>query len=275
MIAGIAIVTRVGGGEAGDGQASPPSISRDIAAGIDPVDEIPSPSRVAAPASSSSPATSSTAGARLTTAPGPTLSPSLSPTLPAAPPSPPSTSNSSASLAPVGEIPPHFGVYSKGKLYLQGAVVDRATADALVAKAAAVVGAGNVVDEYVIDPRAPRTSDARVIADEAVLFESGSTRIGPEFAEVIDLAVVAMKLNPHARLLIEGHTDSLGTERSNLRLSQRRADSIVRSMVAQGTDPSRLTAVGRGESAPVASNDTPEGMAQNRRIEVTFLGLLD
>jgi outer membrane protein OmpA-like peptidoglycan-associated protein len=173
------------------------------------------------------------------------------------------------------EITPHFAVYADGVLHMQGAVRDRATADALIAKAAAVVGPANVIDEYVIDPRAPLTSDGHVRVDDAVLFDSGSTRISAEFAEVVDLAVLALTLNPQATLVIEGHTDSLGTERSNLRLSQRRADSIVRYMVAHGIDRSRLTAVGKGETEPVADNATPEGMARNRRIQVTFFGLLD
>ncbi len=286
-VAVILVLTRGGGGaHGGADEVSLPTRAQDAASDSGLVDGVPAPSPPGPSPVSAPPADAATdaAVADVDGVPPPTMdlvpssapapAPALVPVTTATPAPAPATPTTLASLAPVVAIPPHFAVYSNGTVYLQGAVADRATADALVAKAAAVVGAGNVVDEYVIDPRAPRTSDGRVIVDEAVLFESGSTRIGPEFAQIIDLAVVALTLNPQATLLIEGHTDSLGTDRSNLRLSQRRADSIVRHMVGQGIDRARLSAVGRGESVPVAPNETPEGMARNRRIEVTFLGLL-
>ncbi|MEX2333456.1 MAG: OmpA family protein, partial [Pseudohongiella sp.] len=68
--------------------------------------------------------------------------------------------------------------------------------------------------------------------------------------------------------VIEGHTDSVGSESSNLDLSQRRADSVRTYLVGRGVANSRLNASGRGESSPVGSNDSETGRQQNRRVEV-------
>ncbi len=68
---------------------------------------------------------------------------------------------------------------------------------------------------------------------------------------------------------VGGHTDSQGSEGSNLSLSQGRADAVVEYLVGQDVDASLLTGVGYGEAEPVADNGTPEGRQQNRRIEFT------
>ena len=74
---------------------------------------------------------------------------------------------------------------------------------------------------------------------------------------------------PDLRLSIEGHTDSQGDESFNLDLSDRRAASVRRYLVEEfGIDPNRLSSRGLGETQPVASNDTPEGRQQNRRVEL-------
>jgi outer membrane protein OmpA-like peptidoglycan-associated protein len=73
------------------------------------------------------------------------------------------------------------------------------------------------------------------------------------------------------RLLIEGHTDSQGTQENNQTLSQRRADAVRTLFVARGIAADRVTAKGFGLSRPVADNGTPEGRANNRRVEIVFL----
>lgn len=87
------------------------------------------------------------------------------------------------------------------------------------------------------------------------------------------LAPLADFLNkqPEAKIRIVGHTDSQGADAANMDLSARRAQSVGAYLVSTGVDASRITSVGMGESAPVATNDTAAGRAINRRVEVTIL----
>jgi OOP family OmpA-OmpF porin len=68
--------------------------------------------------------------------------------------------------------------------------------------------------------------------------------------------------------VVEGHTDSNGNDASNQKLSQDRAESVRAYLVQRGVKSERITAVGKGESTPVATNDTTEGRANNRRVEI-------
>ena len=172
-------------------------------------------------------------------------------------------------------MPPHGGIYAGGKLYLEGAVPDQATADRLRGLAAAVVGPENVLGDYAVDPAAPRDSDGRVRIEDTILFSPGSSEVAPGYAPALDLLVKAMTLNPNARLVVEGHTDIQGPLQLNLVLSRARADAMVATLVARGVDPARLVAVGKGPFLPRADNGTEAGRQQNRRIELTFVGLLN
>lgn len=84
-----------------------------------------------------------------------------------------------------------------------------------------------------------------------------------EFANV-------MKSNPKLEANIEGHTDSVGTDAYNQKLSERRAAATVEALTAAGVEKSRIKAVGYGETRPVASNETAEGRAENRRVEAVM-----
>jgi outer membrane protein OmpA-like peptidoglycan-associated protein len=85
-----------------------------------------------------------------------------------------------------------------------------------------------------------------------------------------DLAAVAASLNryPNTRVNVIGHTDNTGAAAYNQGLSQRRAQAVASVLVNAGVAPARINAIGRGEDAPVASNLTPEGRQQNRRVEI-------
>jgi OOP family OmpA-OmpF porin len=81
-------------------------------------------------------------------------------------------------------------------------------------------------------------------------------------------AVEALKAEGGVAVIVEGHTDSVGSDAYNKKLSLRRADAVRQYLVKHGIPADRITAEGFGESSPVASNDTEDGRAQNRRVEL-------
>lgn len=87
------------------------------------------------------------------------------------------------------------------------------------------------------------------------------------YTELDRIAQVLIKY-PQTTIVIEGHTDSTGSDAYNQSLSERRAWSVQRLLVERGVNPSRITAIGYGESRPVATNATPEGRQMNRRVEI-------
>ncbi len=107
-----------------------------------------------------------------------------------------------------------------------------------------------------------------IVALEGVHFNSDSAVLTSEAKSILDGALAAIKANPSSQLSVEGHTDSRASDSYNLDLSQRRAQSVVDYLVSKGVSSSRLSPVGKGESSPIASNDTREGRHQNRRVEI-------
>jgi outer membrane protein OmpA-like peptidoglycan-associated protein len=105
----------------------------------------------------------------------------------------------------------------------------------------------------------------------SVLFTSGQSRLLPSAQErLYGLATALKSMGPSQRIVIEGYTDSRGSTQLNQRLSERRAESVKRFLVQQGIEGSRIETVGRGEEDPVADNGSPEGRANNRRVEVVL-----
>ncbi len=76
-----------------------------------------------------------------------------------------------------------------------------------------------------------------------------------------------LKQNPDIKYEIDGHTDNTGNSKHNLELSQQRADAVMSQLVSMGIDSSRLTTKGYGDTEPISDNSTPEGKANNRRVE--------
>jgi len=102
-----------------------------------------------------------------------------------------------------------------------------------------------------------------------ILFDTASDRLKPESAPVIQSIAKGLETNPNLRLLIEGHTDSVGNAASNLDLSRRRAEAVKAVLVAQfKVDAARLSTKGLGATKPIDTNDTPQGRSQNRRVEL-------
>jgi outer membrane protein OmpA-like peptidoglycan-associated protein len=105
-----------------------------------------------------------------------------------------------------------------------------------------------------------------------ILFDTDSDRIKPESAAVIRMVANGLQATPSLNLRIEGHTDSTGNAAHNLDLSRRRAEAVKSVLVSQfAVDAARLTTAGLGSSKPIATNDTPQGRAENRRVEFVRL----
>jgi outer membrane protein OmpA-like peptidoglycan-associated protein len=106
-----------------------------------------------------------------------------------------------------------------------------------------------------------------ITLDGSVLFLSGKAELLPIAQRKLDDVAKALNdINENQKVVIEGHTDSNGNDDSNLRLSQQRADAVRTYLVSRGVKAERVTALGKGEAQPVASNDTAEGRANNRRV---------
>lgn len=102
-----------------------------------------------------------------------------------------------------------------------------------------------------------------------IYFDFGSATIRPESEPVLKQIADALAKNPSWKLRVEGHTDNVGTDPSNLELSRRRAEAVKQALVARyRVQPDRLTTAGFGASRPEESNDTLEGRARNRRVEL-------
>jgi OOP family OmpA-OmpF porin len=99
-------------------------------------------------------------------------------------------------------------------------------------------------------------------------FDTGKSTIKPESNGIIEQIVQLLKDNADLKLNVEGHTDNVGDPKSNLKLSDERAKSVVAALTKAGIQASRLTAAGYGQDRPVADNRSEEGRAKNRRVEL-------
>jgi OmpA-OmpF porin, OOP family len=99
-------------------------------------------------------------------------------------------------------------------------------------------------------------------------FNTAKWYVKPKYNDEIKQVADFMKAHPEAKVVIEGHTDSVGSKASNIKLSQQRAESVKAYLVNRfGIEGNRLRAVGYGPDRPIASNDTSEGRQKNRRVE--------
>jgi OOP family OmpA-OmpF porin len=104
-----------------------------------------------------------------------------------------------------------------------------------------------------------------------VLFDFGSTKIKSKAHPMLNETSDILKKNPEINFEIDGHTDNIGSAEYNTKLSEGRANAVMEYLVSKGVDAKRLTAKGFGLTKPAASNDTQEGRAKNRRVELTPL----
>lgn len=111
----------------------------------------------------------------------------------------------------------------------------------------------------------------RLQAPENITFDTGRADVKPQFQPVLTRVSQSIQQYPDTIVQIEGHTDSTGAASMNQTLSENRAESVRGYMAQRGVESSRLIAVGYGASRPVADNGTPQGRAQNRRVEVLIV----
>lgn len=116
------------------------------------------------------------------------------------------------------------------------------------------------------DPYKTLSVDGKIIA-RGINFESGKSTLKPESMGAINNMVQLMNTHPEIKFEISGHTDSDGNDALNLKLSADRADTVKNKLVSLGITADRLTTKGYGESKPISDNTTPEGKANNRRVE--------
>jgi chemotaxis protein MotB len=120
----------------------------------------------------------------------------------------------------------------------------------------------------------------KVTVNDQLLFPSGEWQMPATAQQTIAKMVPILAPMQQTKIVVNGYTDNVpigpGLMRqgitSNLVLSQKRADNVMNFMTSQGVNPSLVSAQGFGDANPVASNDTPEGRAQNRRVELTLAG---
>ncbi|MBN1578084.1 MAG: OmpA family protein [Chitinispirillaceae bacterium] len=114
------------------------------------------------------------------------------------------------------------------------------------------------------------TNDARgtIISMSDILFETGKANLTADLKTSLAKIAGILLVFKNSRVIVEGHTDNVGTEDYNQTLSEKRAENVMNFLIEQGVTPSRLTAIGYGFSRPVSDNETNEGRAKNRRVDL-------
>ncbi|HSL17966.1 MAG TPA: OmpA family protein [Methylomirabilota bacterium] len=161
-----------------------------------------------------------------------------------------------------------------------GAVVGEGEADEILAGAAIGAGIGAGVGTYMDSQeeklaRIPGTTVERVGKDKLLvrfssdlLFDVDSALLSPSAHGVLADVATVLHDFPKTAVVVQGFTDSTGSEEHNLELSRRRAHAVMNALIDRGVDPGRMTAVGYGEDHPVADNDTETGRQANRRVSI-------
>jgi outer membrane protein OmpA-like peptidoglycan-associated protein len=151
--------------------------------------------------------------------------------------------------------------------------VERARLEAEKARAQAEIATirAQELERELSELNAKMTDRGYVLTLGDVLFEFDRAELLPGAYLTIDKLVTFLKKYPKRNVLIEGHTDSIGTDDYNLDLSQRRADAVRIALVERDISLSRINTKGYGKRYPVASNDTEAGRQRNRRVEIVIL----
>ncbi len=173
------------------------------------------------------------------------------------------------------------GVAGAGLGYLLGGLIGGKTGRILGAGIGGVAGGvvGNQIDKQIqeleevtagtgVDVTQTPEGDGILVNLPEVTFAVDSTTISPQMQTVLNDVAQSMIQYPNSLIDVMGHTDSTGAEAYNQGLSQRRAEAVANYLVSRGVSRARIETMGYGEEYPVADNSTPEGRAQNRRVEI-------
>jgi outer membrane protein OmpA-like peptidoglycan-associated protein len=165
-----------------------------------------------------------------------------------------------------------------------GLIGKKAGNTALGAILGAVIGgaAGNYIGNYMDNQADEMKKDIagakiervgegiKITFDSGLLFDTGKATLKPASQENLTNLATILNKYKDTNILLEGHTDSDGSEEYNLQLSRSRANSVANYLESQEVNPTRFTIMGYGEQQPIASNETVEGKQQNRRVEVAI-----
>ncbi len=175
-----------------------------------------------------------------------------------------------------------------GRVVLTGelpTVEDRYAAEKVAKSVSGVLSVDNQIitiegpEPTIVEPPKEQTAEDRELEtrllreslSNPIVFGSNSADLDPVSAATIDTVAGLLEQYPAARIEVQGYTDSDGDDDANLALSSQRAEVVLQQLVARGITADRLEFQGFGEANPVASNDSKEGKAQNRRIEFAVI----
>lgn len=146
----------------------------------------------------------------------------------------------------------------------------QAAADAAKNQTAAAQAQLASAQQQLADLQAKQTDRGVVVTLGDVLFDTGKSTLKPGATSAIGRLANFLSQNSNTKVLMEGHTDSVGSDDYNIGLSERRARAVATELEARGVPDSQIQTLGRGKDMPVATNGTPEGRQQNRRVEIVF-----
>lgn len=113
--------------------------------------------------------------------------------------------------------------------------------------------------------------EGQIVRLNNIFFATGKSTLAPESDAEINRIAITMVENKNMKIELGGHTDDIGTDEANMKLSQERADNVRTSLLKKGVEANRIISKGYGETVPIAKNDTPEGQQLNRRVEFKIL----
>lgn len=126
------------------------------------------------------------------------------------------------------------------------------------------------MEQELSELQAKQTDRGMLLTLGDVLFDTGKATLKPGAYETIARVADVLNEDPDRKVLIEGHTDSVGSDGMNMTLSRQRAEAVQDALEQRGVSTMQISTQGRGESTPVASNDSAAGRQQNRRVEMIF-----